>query len=37
MEGPIQLINRGVGIVYYDLRKWDRAIEAFKKSLGECN
>ena len=26
---------RGMGIAYYDLRKWNRAIEAFNKSLHE--
>jgi len=36
--GPLQLVNafRGMGIAYYDLGKWDHAIEFLKKSLGHC-
>ena len=36
--GPLRLVNafRGMGIAYYDLGKWDHAIEFLKKSLGHC-
>ena len=28
--------HMGIGLAYYDLGEWDRAIEAFGRSLAQC-
>lgn len=35
---PARMVDAhmGIGLAYYDLGEWDRAIEAFGRSLAQC-